>query len=126
MKLLSIFLLGVTLIFGGVTASVADTSGKFKGASNHITTGDVSVTKNADGTHTVTLGANFSLDGAPDPYVAFGKNGTFSPSGNLGVLKSKTGAQSYIVPASIDPAKFNEIYIWCLKFSVPLGVAQLN
>ena len=126
MKHFVVLLLGVTLVFGGVTRALADTSGSFVGASNHITTGDVTITENADGTHTVTLANNFSLDGAPDPYVAFGKNGSFSPDGNLGVLKSRTGAQSYIVPASIDPADFNEIYIWCLKFSVPLGVAQLN
>lgn len=126
MKHLSIFLLGLALTFGTVNAALADTAGRFTGASDHITTGDVTVTKNADGTHTVTLGENFSLDGAPDPYVAFGKDGAFAKDANLGVLKSKTGAQSYIVPASIDPANFNEIYIWCLKFSVPLGVAQLN
>ena len=126
MKHLSILLLGAALTFGSVSASFADTSGVFTGASNHVTSGDVTVTKNADGTATVTLGANFSLDGAPDPYVGFGKNGTFSKSANLGVLQSRSGGQSYIVPASVNVDDFNEVYIWCLKFAVPLGVAKLN
>ncbi|MFC6582647.1 DM13 domain-containing protein [Sulfitobacter aestuariivivens] len=44
----------------------------------------------------------------------------------MGKLQSNTGAQSYTVPAGIDPANFNEIYIFCVKFNVPLGVAQIN
>lgn len=101
-------------------------SGTFIGASDHITTGGVEVIKNDDGSHTVILGADFSLDGAPDPRVGFGNDGTYDTSTGLGLLTSLNGTQSFIVPASIDPADFNEIYIWCLKFSVPLGVASIN
>jgi hypothetical protein len=104
----------------------ADTTGTFTGASDHITTGGVTIVKNADGTATVTLHEDFSLDGAPDPHVGFGKDGRFAPEANLGILKNISGRQSYVVPASIDVDDFNEIYIWCLKFAVPLGVATLN
>ncbi|MEM6304019.1 MAG: DM13 domain-containing protein [Pseudomonadota bacterium] len=104
----------------------ADSSGSFRGASNHVTTGTVQITKNADGTHTVTLSGDFSLDGAPDPQVGFGKNGTFSPAANLGKLKKLRGGQSYVVPANIDPEAFNELYIYCVRFDVPLGVAALS
>ena len=92
----------------------------------HITTGGVTITENADGTSTITFDAAFSLDGAPDPQVGFGKDGTFSSTSNLGPRKSITGAQSYIVPAGLDISDFNELYIWCVKFAVPLGVAQLT
>ncbi len=126
MKHLFALLLGAAVVFGNVSASFADTSGTFTGASNHITTGKVTMTKNADGTHTVTLGSNFSLDGAPDPWVGFGKNGKFVPATNLGKLKNLRGGQSYVVPANIDPDDFNEVYIYCVKFNVPLGVAKLN
>ena len=114
------------LIVGPVTAAFADTSGTFTGASDHITTGGVTVTKNADGTATVTFDASFSLDGAPDPRVGFGKDGKYVDISDLGKLKQLNGAQSYIVPASIDIDDFNELYIWCLKFGVPLGVASLG
>lgn len=114
------------LIAGPVTAVFADTSGTFTGASDHITTGGVTVTNNADGTATVTFDANFSLDGAPDPHVGFGKDGKYVDISDLGVLKNLNGAQSYIVPASLNIDDFNELYIWCLKFGVPLGVAELS
>ena len=126
MRTLAIFALGVALVFGGVTASLADTTGSFIGASNHITTGDVTITKNDDGTATVTFDSSFSLDGAPDPRVGFGKDGKFVNASDLGVLKQLNGSQSYIVPASLNVDDFNELYIWCRKFAVPLGVAQLN
>ncbi|MCV3269811.1 DM13 domain-containing protein [Roseobacter sinensis] len=102
------------------------TSGTFTGKSNHITTGGVTIETHADGTATVTLDDDFSLDGAPDPRVAFGKDGAYVPAGDLGELKMLNGKQTYTVPASINVDDFNEIYIWCLKFSVPLGVAKLG
>ncbi len=126
MKHLFVLILGATLVFGGVTASLADTSGSFRGASNHVTTGNVTVTKNADGTATITLASNFSLDGAPDPWVGLGRNGKFVPATNAGKLKSKTGGQSYTVPAGVDVDSFNEVYIYCVRFNVPLGVATLK
>ncbi|MGC1497318.1 MAG: DM13 domain-containing protein [Sulfitobacter sp.] len=126
MKNLIAIALTALITFGPVTASFADTSGTFVGASDHITTGGVSVTKNDDGTSTVTFDANFSLDGAPDPRVGFGKDGKFVSISDLGALKNLNGAQSYVVPASLDIDDYNELYIWCLKFAVPLGVAQLN
>jgi len=108
------------------TTAFADGSGTFTGASGHVTKGGVTVSKNADGTATVTLDAGFFLDGAPDPRVGFGNDGKFADGSDVGPLTSLTGEQVFLVPASIDVDDFNEIYIWCLKFAVPLGVAALN
>ena len=74
----------------------------------------------------MVLAADFSLDGAPDPRVGFGKDGKYDTATGRGLLKSLNGTQSFTVPAGVDPSDYNEIYIWCLKFSVPLGVAALN
>jgi hypothetical protein len=126
MKHLITVTLGIALAVGSVTASFADTTGTFTGASNHITTGGVTIVKNDDGTATVTFDSSFSLDGAPDPRVGFGKDGAYVDGTDLGVLKKLAGTQSYIVPASLNIDDFNELYIWCLKFAVPLGVAQLS
>lgn len=99
--------------------------GSFTGASDHITTGKVKVVKDGD-SYVVKLGKDFSLDGAPDPRVGFGKDGKYDPATDLGELRSKTGAQDYVIPAGTDISGHNEVYIWCRKFSVPLGVAKLN
>ena len=114
------------LLWSGL-ASAADVvkKGKFTGASDHITTGSVSVV-NDGGVFKVVLGGNFTLDGAPDPKVGFGTDGKYDDASDLGVLKSNTGGQEYTVPGDLDVSGYNEVYIWCKKFSVPLGVAKLN
>ncbi|MEO0822911.1 MAG: DM13 domain-containing protein [Pseudomonadota bacterium] len=99
--------------------------GTFTGATNHVTTGGVSIVKTASG-HVVLLEPDFSLDGAPDPRVGLGKDGTYDDASDLGELTMKDGLQVYTVPASVDLSKYNEVYIWCRKFSVPLGVASLK
>ena len=100
-------------------------AGTFSGRSDHITTGKVSVVKTASG-YQLSFANDFSLDGAPDPVVALGNGETFSVSNKLGVLKHKTGAQIYNLPANFTPGEFSEVYVWCEKFSVPLGVAKLT
>lgn len=110
----------------GPASAGAVSSGTFTGESDHITTGGVEIIKNADGSHTIVLGDDFSLDGAPDPRVGLGKDGHFNGNTDSGKLGNLTGSQSFVVPAGIDVADFNEVYIWCEKFSVPLGVAKLN
>ncbi|WP_415404763.1 DM13 domain-containing protein [Tateyamaria sp. SN3-11] len=124
--LLAVALAGF-ISFAAVSADAGTVAtGTFTGASDHITTGGVEVVKNADGSHTVILGDDFSLDGAPDPRVGFGKDGKYDLATGMGLLKSLNGKQTFTVPAGVDPADYNEVYIWCLKFSVPLGVAALN
>lgn len=108
----------------GVSAAIAGGSGRtgaFSGRSNHVTTGRAEVLEDE-----VVLMSDFSLDGAPDPRVGLGKDGQYDASTDMGKLANLTGKQSYKVPAGIDTSDYNEVYIWCRKFSVPLGVARLN
>lgn len=98
--------------------------GSFEGKSNHITTGTAEVVKGSDG-NTVELLADFTFDGAPDPKVALGKDG-YDASTLMGKLKSDRGASSYKIPDGIDPDEYNEVWIWCERFNVPLGVAKLG
>ena len=100
-------------------------SGTFSGLSNHITTGGVEVVQ-TDAGWEIRLAADFTFDGAPDPRVGFGRDGKFVDPTDFEVLRANAGEQVYKVPANIDPANFDEVYIWCRKFSVPLGVAQIN
>lgn len=116
------------LLISDVPAYAGDVvaTSTFEGRNKHVVTGTITITKNADGTHTVALGDDFSLDGAPDPKVAFGDNDKADPATFQELLKSKTGAQTYVIPASIDPTKYSEAFIWCEKFSVSLGAAKLK
>ncbi|MDA7963783.1 DM13 domain-containing protein [Ruegeria sp.] len=99
--------------------------GHFEGRSNHVNTGSVKLVKNGD-RYIVELGEDFSLDGGPDPRVAFGKDGTYDPDSKLGALLHLTGKQSYAVPPTMDISGYNEVYIWCEVAGVPLGVAALK
>lgn len=101
-------------------------SGTFVGASDHVTSGGVSIVKTAKGGHVLILDEDFSLDGAPDARVGFGKAGTYAPTTDLGPLIKIKGLQAYIIPAVVDASTFDEVYIWCRKFNVPLGVAKLK
>lgn len=105
----------------------ADThSGQFTGASDHITTGGVTVVETADGGAVLILDSDFSLDGAPDPRVGFGSDGEYAAEADIGALGELAGLQVYIVPANIDASSYNEVYIWCRQFNVPLGVASIE
>lgn len=99
-------------------------SGTFEGASGHMTSGTVSIFR-VDGQWVVSLGNDFSFDGAPDPHVALGHNG-YRAEATLDELASNQGAQSYTIPANLDVADFDEVWIWCERFSVPLGSAKLT
>lgn len=100
-------------------------AGTFSGRSDHITTGTASLVK-TDAGYQLVLSADFELDGAPDPIVAFGNNETYDAANKLGALKNRTGAQRYDLPANFTPANFSQVYVWCEKFNVPLGVATLT
>ena len=100
-------------------------AGTFSGRSDHITTGTATLVKTANG-YNIVLSGDFELDGAPDPVVAVGNNETYAVANKLGALKNRTGGQSYALPANITPGQFSQVYIWCEKFSVPLGVAELS
>lgn len=125
-----IILVGLAIMMASVvsTSMAADMTltGTFVGENNHITTGQATVVKTDDGWK-VVLGDDFNLDGAPDPKIALGNDGVFDPATlHSDNLSSNTGAQEYSLPASIDGSKYNEVYIWCEKFSVSLGVAKIK
>jgi hypothetical protein len=73
----------------------------------------------------VNLLDDFVFGSAPDPKVALGRDG-YDATTLMGPLKSTSGASSYTLPAGIDPSGYDEIWIWCERFNVPLGVAKLS
>lgn len=123
-KTLTLVAFAAVLATNAVAAKDSRT-GQFTGASNHVTSGKVTVTQDASG-YVVQLGPKFFLDGAPDPKVGFGVNGTYVEGTLIGELQSKAGAQTYRVPATLNVNDFTDVFIWCEEFSVPLGVAAIN
>ena len=106
-------LIAATLALAAPLAAQEVRSGAFTGQSNHQTDGTGQIVI-AGGAATVRLAEDFTFDGAPDPKVA------------LGPLRSDYGAQDYAIPDGIDASTYNEIWIWCERFDVPLGVARLE
>jgi hypothetical protein len=100
-------------------------TGQFTGASNHVTSGGVTVTRDASG-YIVQLGPQFFLDGAPDPVIGFGNDGRYDTASQFTELNKKRGQQRYDLPADFVPSQYSEVYVWCEQFAVPLGVATLN
>ncbi len=122
-------LISLSVLFVGTSIAESGNSvgaGTFTGASDHVTTGGVTVFTTPKSGTVVILDTDFSLDGAPDPGVGFGIDGKYDPSSDLGKLKQVNGLQAYVVPDKVKASKYNEVYIWCRKFSVPLGVAKLR
>lgn len=115
----------VLAVAGPVFAGGHGRIGTFSGLNNHITTGRAELVKTDSG-GTVELMDDFTFDGAPDPKVALGKDGKYDPATLSGLLTSNTGASSYTLPAGINPDDYNEVWIWCEKFNVGLGVAPLG
>lgn len=100
-------------------------TGTFSGRSDHVVTGGVEILESG-GDHFLRLAADFTLDGAPDPVVGFGRAGAYDEASTVAPLRSHGGEQVYDLPDGFELGTLDEAYIWCGDFSVPLGVAQLE
>lgn len=99
--------------------------GSFVGLSGHKTSGDITISKTSKG-YVVKLERNFRHDGAPDPRFGFGNSGKYDNATTFSRLKKNNGSQSYVIPSSVNIKRYNEFYLWCKKFSVPLGKVTLT
>jgi hypothetical protein len=101
----------------------------------HETSGTVKLVRLADGSHVVRL-ENLDTSNGPDLRVwltdAPVKQGTagwrvFDDGEyvSLGKLKGNKGSQNYTVPAGVDPSGFTSVSIWCDRFDVSFGAAEL-
>lgn len=100
-------------------------TGSFKGVSGHQANGTVTIRRTDQGVVAV-LEDKFNFDGAPDPKLGFGKDGRYDKGSQISPLGSNSGHQVYEVPAAVDAGAYNQFYVWCERYSVPLGVADLN
>ncbi|GAA2922220.1 DM13 domain-containing protein [Streptomyces enissocaesilis] len=102
----------------------------------HRTTGTAKVVRLPDGSHTLRL-ENLDTSNGPDLHVWLtdapvkeGKagwhvfdDGTYV---SLGKLKGNKGDQNYALPADLDLKGLTSVSIWCDRFDVSFGAAELT
>ncbi|GGQ46167.1 DM13 domain-containing protein [Streptomyces mutabilis] len=102
----------------------------------HATSGTVKLVRLTDGSHIVRV-ENLDTSNGPDLRVwltdAPVKRGTAGwhvfDDGNyvsLGKLKGNKGNQNYTVPAGVDPSRYTSVSVWCDRFDVSFGAAELT
>ncbi|MFG3555773.1 DM13 domain-containing protein [Micromonospora sp. NPDC047557] len=111
------------------------TAGEFV-THEHRTTGSAEIHRLADGRHQLVI-RNLNTSSGPDlrvwltdQPVTLGKAGwrVFDDGEwvELARLKGNQGNQVYEIPASVDPRDFRSVSIWCKRFAVSFGAADLK
>ena len=102
----------------------------------HATSGTVKLVRLDDGSHVVRL-ENLDTSNGPDLRVWLtdapvreGQAGwhVFDDGEyvSLGKLKGNKGSQNYAVPHDVDPSRYTSVSIWCDRFDVSFGAAELG
>jgi hypothetical protein len=75
---------------------------------------------------------DFATDNGPDLNVYLSTAAPDAPAGefdvefiDLGDLKGNIGPQNYEIPADVDLDRFSTVVIWCVRFRVAFGAAEL-
>ena len=102
----------------------------------HATKGTARLVRNADGSHQVELVGLDTSDGPDlrvwltDQEVREGQAGwkVFDDGEwtELGRLKGNRGDQVYPLPSGTDPEDYRSVSIWCKRFAVSFGAADLR
>ena len=97
----------------------------------HETTGTARILRLADGQQILRL-EGFETSNGPALFVylsqnpADGEDGLFDDDYlDLGVLKGNIGDQNYVIPAEVDPLGYTSVVVWCDRFSVSFGAADI-
>ncbi len=99
-------------------------TGEFNGLAGHDSQGTV-ILLQINGKHYVRFEDDFRVTNGPDLFVYFGRDGEYVAEARISSLKGNAGSQNYEVPVGINPADYNEIWVWCRAFSVPFANAKL-
>lgn len=108
---------------GETPAVMTVTTGTFVDG-DHPTSGDgITIT---DGSQTFLRFENFETDNGPDLNVYLRNSEDPDDFLDLGDLKGNIGDQNYELPDGIDLDRYDFVDIWCVRFGVSFGSAQLN
>ena len=95
-------------------------TGNLTGAGEHSAEGSVDIQG-----HRLTL-SNMEVDKVPDGRVYLTNDANFELGVELGRLTQFSGTINYTIPANVNPDDYNSVLIWCKKFSVEIGHADLK
>ena len=105
--------------------------GGFVSHGRYTTTGDAVVLDPGDGRRVLRL-RDFSTSNGPDLRVYLsaappGEQGRTLADDfvDLGPLKGNVGNQNYLLPADVDLDGYSTVVIWCVRFTVSFGAAEL-
>ena len=106
-------------------------SGSFA-SREHQTVGTARVLRLSDDRVIVRF-EGFSTSNGPVLVVWLSKNPALGPSKafdddyvRLGPLKGNIGDQNYAVPVGVDSSAYTSVVVWCDRFDVPFGAADLD
>jgi hypothetical protein len=102
----------------------------------HDTSGQARVVRKADGSHVLEL-VGLDTSNGPDLRVWLSDQPVRPGSGGwhvfddgmwveLGRLKGNQGDQAYPIPAGTDLDRLESVTVWCKRFSVSFGAAELR
>lgn len=111
---------------------VAVLQGDFESRGRYSVTGTATVYELSDGSRIVRLEAFESTNG-PDLLVYLTATDSAADDlalnadfVDLGVLRGNIGSQNYDIPADVDLARYDTVVIWCRRFTVGFGAADLE
>lgn len=93
----------------------------------HHTSGRAVVKELDDGSRVLRL-EGFETENGPDlrVYLSAGPADRYGDDAiDLGVLKGNIGDQNYEIPADVDLDRYDTAVIWCRRFTVAFGAAEL-
>lgn len=116
---------------GSGTATAAAPSGSFVSRA-HTTTGTVRVL--SDGNASVLRLEGLRTDNGPDVHVYLVAGADAKADEDrfdddfvtLGKIKGNIGDQNYEIPAGTDLSRYRTVVLWCKRFSVAFGAADLR
>ncbi|MBD0859733.1 DM13 domain-containing protein [Gordonia sp. zg691] len=102
----------------------------------HSTSGAVSVIEKPDGTRILAI-EDLDTTTGPDVHVWLSRaevvdgfsgwrTAADAPHVDLGMIKGNKGNQVYEIPADVDLGEYRAVFLWCVKFSVSFGAAELT
>lgn len=101
---------------------------------SHPAVGTINVLGDGTEQRFLRFEGDFATDNGPDLNVylvsgasAGGDAGLFDDDFvDLGDMKGNLGAQNYEIPAGLDLGDYPTVVIWCVRFGVAFGAADLN
>ena len=97
-----------------------DRTGMLEGAAGHHAGGVVELTGRQ-----LTL-SQLKVDRVPDGRVYLTVGADYEYGIELGKLRQFSGTVRYDVPSDVNPDQFDSVLIWCEKFNVEIGFANLK